>query len=171
MWTVYVKYLQWTVFYLRLCLKDVSYKVLNYGQLMQMHKSNLPWNYKTYILNPRAPNGNISPFVGFPQETEELFLKLSWLYFPDGKKKMSLYARDLCSQRNTFSDCCFLTSCCLKLCYCMIFAYGLVCLLVFISNRPCYLLMILWPRKILNQPFHHCQTTYLKMKKLWGLSA
>lgn len=114
----------------------------------------------------QAPNRNISSFVSFLQETEELFLKLSWFDFPHGKKKMSLCARHLCSQRNTFSGFCFLTSCSLKLCYCMIFAYGLVGLRVFICNRPCYLLMILWPRKILNQPFHHCQTTYLKMKKL-----
>lgn len=170
MWTVYLKYLQWAAVFLRLCLEDVSYKVLNYGQLMQRHKSKFPWNWKTYILNPRALNRNISFFVSSPQETEELFLKLSWFDFPGRKKNMckaSVFTKEHI-QWFLFSDQLLFKA--LAIVWSLLMDW-LIGLLVFICNRPCYLLMILWPRKILSQSFHHCQTTYLKMKKLWGLSA
>lgn len=34
-----------------------------------------------------------------------------------------------------------------------------------VCNRPCCLLTILWPRRILNQAFHLCQTTSLKTRR------
>ena len=39
---------------------------------------------------------------------------------------MSMCESNLCSHRNLFADFGFLASCCLKLFYCMVFAYGLV---------------------------------------------
>lgn len=47
---------------------------------------------------------------------------------------MSIYARNLCSQRNTISDIWFLTSHCLKLCYWSLLMGWLVCLFPFVTG-------------------------------------
>lgn len=59
---------------------------------------------------------------------------ISQFEFSSGKKKMSMCERDLCSHRNLLADFCFLTSHCLKLFYCIIFAHWLVGLLVFVCK-------------------------------------